>query len=178
MSSCSYEDNYDKNVILLIIIMFLAIIIVYYTDNNRIKIACLFIITICIICLIINYQGGYIQYMQSQEDIDKILYFKEKLKDVIPDHIKDTPIISYDKESYTWKKCKIFLCMKDFDDNTIINVLLHEYAHVLTPFGEPAHGEVFKKNFTELLEKAIALKLYDPIKGIDENYLKVCGNGK
>jgi len=68
--------------------------------------------------------------------------------------------------SYTLDKSKIYVCTRDkrtkreYDDNMLTYVTLHELAHCLTP--EIGHGTEFKKTFASLIGRAISNNLYDP----------------
>lgn len=85
--------------------------------------------------------------------------------------------------AYTENKEVITLCLvnpdtgKYYDLNTIMYVSLHELAHVITREGEEEHGEVFKKNFADLLRKGADIGIYNPRKPIPATYCKV-GTGR
>lgn len=85
--------------------------------------------------------------------------------------------------AYTENKEVITLCLVDpdtgiyYDINTIMYVALHELAHCLTPEGNEEHGEVFKKNFADLLKKGAAAGIYDPRLKIPSTYCRV-GTGR
>ena len=71
-------------------------------------------------------------------------------------------------KSYTINKQKIFLCLKDENDNyyedmMLIYVLLHELSHVLCD--EVGHTQKFHDIFDEVLEEAHSQGIYD--KGYD-----------
>jgi uncharacterized membrane protein YhiD involved in acid resistance len=87
--------------------------------------------------------------------------------------------VSGSNESFTIDKKHIYLCLKDqkgqyYDDNTLMHVLLHEYAHVLCSKldTEGEHSDEFKEIFADLLRRATEAGIYDPTKPIAENY---CG---
>lgn len=68
-------------------------------------------------------------------------------------------------KSYTINKEKVFMCLKDenneyYNKNMLIYVALHEIAHALND--EIGHTEKFHKIFDELLERATELGIYDP----------------
>jgi hypothetical protein len=68
-------------------------------------------------------------------------------------------------KSYTINKEKVFMCLKDenneyYNKNMLIYVALHEIAHALND--EIGHTEKFHKIFDELLERATELEIYDP----------------
>lgn len=85
--------------------------------------------------------------------------------------------------AYTENKEVITLCLVNpdnghyYDINTIMYVALHELSHTITQPGEEEHGDVFKKNFADLLRKAAAIGIYDPRKPIPATYCKV-GTGR
>ncbi len=79
-------------------------------------------------------------------------------------------------------KSIIRLCMRDskkqmYSDNTLIRVLLHEMAHVKTPFVDQQHtSERFINNEKELLTRATELGIYNPSEKFPCDYcsLKAC----
>lgn len=81
--------------------------------------------------------------------------------------------------AYTENKEVITLCLINpdtglyYDINTIMYVSLHELGHVITPSGAEEHGDLFKKNFADLLRKAAVIGIYDPRKPIPATYCKV-----
>lgn len=103
------------------------------------------------------------------EPLKKIEDYKGRsLKDVI-DNIK---IYRGDK-SYTINKEKIFLCLKDennnyYNKNILIYVLAHEMAHVLSD--SIGHTQEFHDIFQDLLTKMSQLKIYNPSIPVDKNY--------
>lgn len=94
----------------------------------------------------------------------------------------EIPLRSGDS-AYTENKEIITLCLINpdtgqyYDINTIMYVSLHELAHVITPEGQEEHGEVFKKNFANLLRKAAEIGIYNPRQPIPATYCKV-GTGR
>lgn len=69
------------------------------------------------------------------------------------------------EKSYTINKEKIYMCLKDEDNdyypnNALIYVCLHEVAHVICD--EIGHTEKFHKIFDELLTRAAHMKIYNP----------------
>jgi len=83
------------------------------------------------------------------------------------------------RRSYTENKSIITLCVvepesgKTYDINTIMYVALHELAHTITKAdGEESHGDEFKNNFSYLLKRAHAKRVYDLSKSIPITY---CG---
>lgn len=82
-----------------------------------------------------------------------------------------------DNRAYATNKSSITLCVrnpetgKQYDDNTLMYVALHELAHVITPSTED-HGKDFQENFAKLLKLAAKKKIFNPYKPISESY---CG---
>lgn len=81
--------------------------------------------------------------------------------------------------AYTENKEVITLCLVNpdnghyYDINTIMYVALHELSHTITPEGQEEHGDVFKKNFADLLRQAAILGIYNPRKPIPATYCKI-----
>lgn len=78
--------------------------------------------------------------------------------------MKDITIVPGDK-SYTINKKKIYMCLKDANNeyynlNMLTYVLLHEIAHTLSV--SVNHTEEFKQIFGELLYEAIQQGVYNP----------------
>lgn len=176
MSLCCDKDTNKTSIIVILLIM-IALITGYFTINMYVKYFCMVVVVIFLITLIITQNGGYEEYMQNPDDLQKIDNLKMMLKDIVPEKYLNIPVVS-SNESYTFKKKKIFLCLKDFDYNTIVYVYLHELAHAKTEPESDPHSSKWKKNFDEMLNKAIDAGIYDPIKGIDKNYMKACGEKK
>jgi hypothetical protein len=102
---------------------------------------------------------------------DKIGELKYKVGKVFP-VINELEIYVGDK-SYTINKEKIFLCLKDkndqyYDSNMLVYVLLHELSHVLND--EVGHGAKFQRIFDEVLEQATEAGIYDPDRPLIQNY--------
>lgn len=79
------------------------------------------------------------------------------------------------QKSYTINKTKIYLCLKDendnyYDNNMLIYVLLHENAHCLS--SSIGHNEEFNEIFEALLNEATDMGIFDPNKHIDPDYCK------
>jgi len=80
-----------------------------------------------------------------------------------------------DNKSYTINKQKVYLCLKDDDNNyypmnMLMYVAIHELAHVLCD--EIGHTKKFHNIFNSLLQQASSLGIYDPNIPIIQNY---CG---
>ena len=79
-------------------------------------------------------------------------------------------------KSFTINKREIYLCLKDkkagdenyYDYNSLIFVTLHEIAHVLC--NELGHTKKFQLIFSELLDHAQSLGLYDKHKPFVKDY--------
>lgn len=77
-------------------------------------------------------------------------------------------------KSYTINKDKIYLCLKDenneyYPENFLLYVCIHEIAHFLNK-DDIGHTEKFHDIFDELLEKAHALGIYNPSIPLIQNY--------
>ena len=101
------------------------------------------------------------QYLQN----DPMLW---KLKDIIKDVHPEAQNIKLYKgpKSYTLNKDKIFICLKDENNeyypiNMLIYVLLHELSHKINK-DDIGHTEKFHNIFQALIEKAHNMGIYDP----------------
>lgn len=86
--------------------------------------------------------------------------------------IRDAELMA-GKKSYTINKHKVYLCLKDengnyYNNNMLVYVLIHEYAHVLCD--EKDHTEKFWTIFEDLLLLATELGIYNPSIPIIHNY--------
>lgn len=108
----------------------------------------------------------YTNYRTLQKRKDPYIKHLRSLLIQVDPLFKSIPIET-SSSSYT-NKDVIYACVKDqdgeyYDSNTIIGVLLHELAHVKTPFFDPTHSsEEFRKNEEDLLMKARKLNLWSP----------------
>jgi len=116
-------------------------------------------------------------YVSFQDE--KIAELHSRLATVFPEcqHVK----LSGSDESFTLDKKHIYLCIKDehgnyYDDNSLMYVLLHEYAHVLCDEvdTEEEHKPKFRGIFAHLLQAAARGGIYDPTRPMVANY---CGYG-
>lgn len=68
---------------------------------------------------------------------------------------------SSDDKSYTYLKHYIYLCLENKPAfNTLTYVYIHELAHFVNKFSV-GHGLSFRKTFFQLLQRAVALGLYE-----------------
>lgn len=76
----------------------------------------------------------------------------------------------------TIDKSQMNVCVADpssgqtFDDNTLVQVMLHELAHVKIPESDNKHEENFVRVYVSLLERAKRAGLYDPSIPLDPRY--------
>jgi hypothetical protein len=125
----------------------------------------------------------FVHYLSRESFVefqdDKVKELHDRLASVFPEsrHIK----MSGSNESFTLNKQHIYLCIKDehgnyYDDNSLMYVLLHEYAHVLCDEvdEEDNHKPKFRRIFAELIDKAARAGIYDPSSPMVANY---CGYG-
>lgn len=78
-----------------------------------------------------------------------------------------------DDKSYTINKSKVYLCLRDqskayYSMNMLMYVSIHELAHVICD--EIGHTPKFHKIFSELLDKAVVLGIYDPSEPLVQDY--------
>jgi hypothetical protein len=143
---------------------------------------CIFILIIVIIILIVEQIEEY-----SLQDDPKLMEIKTAIEPLFSKNIKYTGILDVinkrdifneltfykGNKSYTINKEKVFLCLKDkqdnyYDMNTLIFVTLHEISHSLCD--EIGHTAKFNKIFDELIKKAAEMKIYDPKQSIVQDY--------
>lgn len=108
-----------------------------------------------------------------------IVYLKQKLA-VIDPRILTFDIRENSSESYTIDKNTMYICTKDprtgeyYSDNTLVYVIIHEWAHVLDQNHDPDHnGDSFRNTFNNLLTKAKTLGLYDDRIPLPKTYCSV-----
>jgi hypothetical protein len=97
------------------------------------------------------------------QDDPKLHQLKEMLTPLHP-VVKDLKLYK-GKKSYTINKEKIYLCLKDennnyYSNNMLIYVLLHEMAHLLNK-DDIGHTEKFHEIFEGLIEKAHEMGIYN-----------------
>ncbi len=86
--------------------------------------------------------------------------------------------IQASNKSFTEDKKDMYLCLKDekgkyYPDNMLNYVAIHELAHAKSKSIDTHHsGQEFKENFDNYLQRAQQLGIFDPKKGLVDNY---CG---
>ncbi|NDE13739.1 hypothetical protein EBZ80_02295 [bacterium] len=117
----------------------------------------------------------YKQVSEHYQQLDPML---QTIKDSLrPLHPRVESIDFFEgKKSYTINKKRIYLCLKDkneeyYDQNMLLYVAIHELAHVLCD--EIGHTAKFNRIFQEQLQRAVELGIYDPDKPIVRDY---CGH--
>ena len=124
----------------------------------------IFILLCYIICNSIR------EYYYSKDE--KLVEIKNIICKAFPE-FKNIKTYKSKSTSFTINKKKIYMCLKDennnyYDNNTLIYVLLHEYSHTLCP--DVGHTDTFLKIFDEVLLKAEKKGIYDKSKSIKDNY--------
>lgn len=123
------------------------------------KILILFLISLAILIVtILRIKEKY------EEDDDMLVDLRKEFQAVFPVEMKQVILLRGEK-SYTINKKRVYLCLRDADNNyypknMLAYVLLHELAHVKCD--EIGHTEKFHTIFNQLLQTAIANNLYDP----------------
>lgn len=172
---------------LLIAICFFCIIIALLCKSETIRVAVIVLVAVILISVCINYEGGYEQftYVCNAKEVEAIKrvvdIIKKNMQEYIPKHVLDIPV-RCGPESYTYQKRKIYICSADTDDNLLMYVILHEYAHAMNDKRhKEAHGKEWKHIFDTLLDAATKLKILNRNEAESEvqAYLKRCsGKGK
>ena len=114
------------------------------------------------------------KYVPTNEGTELINQIRERIR-LIDEKFYHIPI-KEGKSSFTKNKKTITLCLRDpktsqlYDINIMMYVTLHELAHTITQ--SYGHDDAFKDNFSQLLEKAINLRIYDPTYPVPKNYCK------
>lgn len=101
-----------------------------------------------------SYYSGNLRPLNKRQILDEIKVFKGK-------------------KSYTINKHRVFLCLKDenneyYNDNMLMYVFLHELSHVVCD--EVGHTEKFHKIFKEILDVAVEKGIWDPNQEIIQDY--------
>lgn len=121
------------------------------------------------------------------QDDPKLIELKEKVKPLFSKNKNHNGILSSlndrdimnevtlykGEKSYTINKHKVFLCLKDennnyYDDMMLLFVLLHEISHVLC--NSIGHTDEFNDIFQALLDEASKMGIYNKDFEIIENY--------
>jgi hypothetical protein len=105
-----------------------------------------------------------VETMCSTEAFDNDKDNKDKLEGYCK-KIKRAKLYQDETGSYTLSKKDVYMCLTDkegelYNDNTLMNVLLHEYAHVVNP--TIGHGEDFQEKFEFLKYAAERANVYNP----------------
>ena len=123
------------------------------------------LIGVIIACILITGIYFIIDWFWPYNAPPEILRLKERLR-VIDPSLATFDIRENPRESYTKRKSRIFVCLRDpmthvlYDDNTLMYVTLHECAHVISPGRD--HDADFERVFNDLLRKAERVGMYDP----------------
>lgn len=101
-----------------------------------------------------NYFTGYLEPLNNRDILDEIKVYKGN-------------------KSYTINKRKVYLCLKDendeyYSDNMLMYVFLHELSHVICE--ETGHTQLFHNIFQELLDYAVEEGVYDDTVPIVQDY--------
>jgi hypothetical protein len=122
--------------------------------------------------------AAWLVYRQISEHYQQLDPMLQTIKDsLIRLHPRAGSIELFEgKKSYTINKKRIYLCLKNknqeyYDQNMLMYVAIHELSHVLCD--EIGHTPKFNRIFREQLERAAELGIYDPDKPIVRDY---CGH--
>jgi hypothetical protein len=134
-----------------------------------------YVFFVAVILIIVIYTMTYLKEQYQQSD-PKLFEIKDKLKMLDPRANKLR--IFEDDKSYTINKKRVYMCLRDENDNyypmnMLMYVAIHELAHVLC--NEVGHTPKFQTIFKQLLTKAETLGIYDPKIPVIRDY---CGYGK
>jgi hypothetical protein len=128
-----------------------------------------------LLLIIIIFYIIYTQIVEYYQQMDPVLnVIKDNLRP-LNEYVESVQFYEGNK-SYTINKKKIYLCLKDenndyYDINMLMYVAIHELSHVMCD--EIGHTPKFNKIFKENLERAEKLGIYDSSKPILSNY---CGH--
>ncbi len=99
-----------------------------------------------------------------------IVRLKNDLRKICPE-VDNIEIVALEKcnalsDSYTDRKRKMYLCINAEDGksyNSLVELLIHELAHVRTSVFDPTHSsKEYQDNYYSLLNKAIEHGIYKP----------------
>jgi hypothetical protein len=128
------------------------------------------------ICLII-FATLFINRKETYAD-PKILEIRNNLMKIDPS-VTSKLNIQASNQSFTEDKRDMYLCLKDkktgqyYPDNMLNYVAIHELAHAKSKAVDTAHsGTEFRENFENYLQIAQKLGIFDPKKGLVDEY---CG---
>lgn len=138
--------------------------------NKDCNILIIAITIVIIITLFVNRQETYAD--------PKILDIRQNLMKLDPE-VTSKLNIQASNQSFTEDKRDMYLCLKDpktghyYPDNMLNYVAIHELAHAKSKEIDIAHtGKEFRQNFEIYLQKAEKIGIFDPKKGLVEEY---CG---
>lgn len=100
-------------------------------------------------------------------------HHKELLQGLNKGNLLDKISLYKGDKSYTINKQKIFMCLKDendeyYNDMMLLYVLLHELSHVICD--EVGHTQKFHDIFDEVLDEAHKLGIYDKSYNVIQDY--------
>lgn len=115
---------------------------------------------------------------ENHEMDDPMLFKIKQILDPLHPSIKNCKLYK-GKKSYTINKQKIYLCLRDENNdyypiNMLVYVTIHEFAHYINK-DDIGHTPKFYEIFEELLDKATELGIYNPSIPLLQNY---CMHGK
>lgn len=137
--------------------------------NNRIILG-VFGILLLILLIIVGFLFRQIQEQYQQRD-PLLIMIRSRLMLLSP--VAERLQYYEDNKSYTINKTKIYMCLRNQDNeyysiNMLMYVAIHELAHVICD--EVGHTPKFHKIFSELIDKAIMLGIYDPTEPLVNDY--------
>lgn len=130
----------------------------------------LFVILLVLLLAIICFLFRQIQEQYLQKD-PLLITIRNQLSLLSP--VAGSLQYFEDDKSYTINKSKVYLCLRDqnrsyYSMNMLMYVSIHELAHVICD--EIGHTPKFHKIFSELLDKAVVLGIYDPSEPLVQDY--------
>jgi len=129
------------------------------------------ILLICILIYFLFFKKPKLVYEDDDLMIEKI---RNDLYKINPASVNFNYFSS--NESYTEDKKNVYLCLRDehgqyYDYNMLMYVAIHELSHALSSTVDTKHtGLEFNNNFTNLLNTARNLGIYDPNKPLINHY--------